>query len=205
MFLRLLWLHEGAGGLALVSGPVSMMARKGGLVHRRAGTVYGSAIMVTSVSALVLAVVTRNMLLLTIAVFSFFLVFSGWRAPSLRLGRVRWFDWASAITTLLFSLGLLILGPDAVTTWFFGLGGAGLAGRELWHLAGHGPAGDWVVRHVVGMGASYIATVSAFAVVTLTFLPPAVAFIGPTLLGLPLIIWVLSRLRPSGVRTSRSP
>ena len=47
---------------------------------------------------------------------------------------------------------------------------------------------------MIGMSAAYIATVSAFAVVTLTMLPRPVAFIGPTLIGTPLIAWMATRL-----------
>lgn len=96
----------------------------------------------------------------TIAVFSFFLVFTGWRAPHQkrlhdRQG-ARWFDWLVVSCTLLFSA--------------------------------------WLLRHLVGMSGAYIATVSAFAAVTLTFLPKPVSFIAPMLLGTPVIIWVATRL-----------
>ena len=53
---------------------------------------------------------------------------------------------------------------------------------------------DWLVRHMIGMSGAYIATVSAFAVVTLTALPRPVAFIGPTLIGTPLIALLATRL-----------
>ena len=92
MFYGLLWLHATAGGIALLGGPVAMLVRKGGPVHRRAGRVYAVAMVTTAVSAVLLAVLTRNRLLLTVGVFSFFLVFKGWRAPALRRGPARWFD-----------------------------------------------------------------------------------------------------------------
>ena len=70
---------------------------------------------------------------------------------------------------------------------FFGAGGSILALREMWQLTGRIQPGAWIVRHAIGMSAAYIATVSAFAVVTLTFLPKPVAFIAPTLIGTPMI------------------
>ena len=156
----------------------------------------------TAASALFLALATRNVLLLVIAVFGFFLVFTGWRA--LRLKRLhegghgaRWFDWLVATCTLAFSAALFVTGWDAgwdVTELFFGAGGSVLAVREMVQLTGRGVRpGDWLVRHMVGMSAAYITTVSAFAVVTLTFLPRPVAFIGPTLIGTPLISWLAIR------------
>jgi hypothetical protein len=73
--------------------------------------------------------------------------------------------------------------------------GVVLATRGMRHLTGCGVRpGDWPIRHMIGMAAAYIATVSAFAVVTLTFLPRPVAFIAPTLIGTPMIALVAARL-----------
>ena len=206
MFGMLLALHVGGGAVALAAGPVAMLARKGRLLHRSAGRTYAVAMMATAVSALGLAVATRNLLLLVIAVFSFFLVFTGWRAPRQRLLHLgegaRWFDWMVVGLTLAFSAGLLgggLLGSGLVgwggdaTPVFFGVGGGVLAVREMRQLAGRLQPGAWVVRHMIGMSGAYIATVSAFAVVSLT-LPRPVAFIAPTLIGSPIIGWVATRL-----------
>ena len=51
----------------------------------------------------------------------------------------------------------------------------------------------WYFDHMSGMIASYIAAVSAFAVVNLTFLPPLVRWLGPTAIGVPLLLlWIRS-------------
>ena len=82
-----------------------------------------------------------------------------------------------------------------VTELFFGVGGSVLALRRMRQLTGRGVRpGDWLVRHMVGMSAAYIATVSAFVVVTVTALPRPVAFIALTLIGTPLIAWMATRL-----------
>ena len=200
-FNLMLAVHVAGGTLALLAGPVAMAARKGRALHRMSGRAYAIAMAGTAASALVLAVATRDLLLLVIAVFSFFLVFNGWRALSQRRlheGQgARWFDWLVSGLTLAFSAGLLadgLAGDGDVTTLFFGAGGSFLAIRELRVLTGRISPGGWLVRHVTGMSAAYIATVSAFAVVTLTFLPRPVAFIAPTLIGTPMIAWVVTRL-----------
>ena len=203
MFAAVLALHVAGGTSALGAGPVAMLLRKGGRPHRLFGRTYAGAMTVTAFSALVLALATRNALLLMIAVFSQFLVFTGWRA--LRQRRLhegghgaRWFDWLAAGLTLAFSVGLFVAawsGDRNVTELFFGVGGSVLAVRVMRQLTGRGVRnGDWPVRHMIGMSAAYLATVSAFAVVTLTMLPHPVAFIGPTLIGTPLIAWAAARL-----------
>lgn len=211
IFGTVLGLHAIGGAIALLAGPVAMLARKGRRLHRFSGRVYALAMAVTAISALFLAIATRNLLLLVIAVFSFFLVFSGWRALSQKrlhegLG-ARWFDWLAAALTLSFSAGLLAAGVvkgGDVTALFFGAGGSILAVRQMRQLAGRVRPGEWLIRHVVGMSAAYIATVSAFAVVTLTFLPAPVTFIAPTLIGTPMIAWVVTRLTTS-LRRGNSP
>lgn len=201
LFETVLAMHIASGGIALAAGPAAMLARKGLARHRWTGRAYAIAMESTAVSALILACLTRSMLLLVIAVFSFFLVFSGWRA----LGQKRlhdgmavgWSDWLVAAVTLVFSAGLLVFGlarHGDVTALFFGVGGGVLALREMRAFTGRVPPGSWQVRHMIGMSGAYIATVSAFAVVTLTFLPRPVAFIGPTLIGTPIIVWAAVRL-----------
>ena len=212
-FAAVLALHMAGGAAALLAGPVAMLARKGRRLHRLSGRSYAAAMAITAAPALCLALATGNALLLVIAVFSFFLVFTGWRAlgqKRLHEGGhgARWFDWLVAVLTLAFSAGLFAVGWGAgrdVTALFFGIGGSVLALNEMRQLAGRGVRpGDWLVRHMVGMSAAYIATVSAFAVVTLTALPRPVAFIGPTLVGAPLTAWLATRLTVA-LRQGRTP
>ncbi len=203
VFDAVLALHVAGGAVALLAGPAAMLTRKGRRLHRLSGRCYAVAMLVTAASALWLALATRNVLLLVIAVFSFFLVFTGWRAlAQKRLHEsgqgAHWFDWLVSALTLGFSVGLFVTGWIAgrdVTELFFGSGGSILALREMLQLTGRGVRpGDWLVRHMIGMSGAYIATVSAFAVVTLTVLPRPVAFIAPTLIGTPLIAWLATRL-----------
>ncbi len=199
-FMAMLAVHVTGGTVALLAGPVAMLAPKGRTLHRSAGLAYALAMGCTALSALCLALATANRLLLVIAVFSFFLVFNGWRALGQkrlhqRLG-ARWFDWLLSALTLLFSAALLLAGlrEGDVVALFFGAGGSALAAREMRLLSGRIAPGGWLLRHLVDMGGAYIATVTAFAVVTLTFLPPPVAFIVPTLVGTPIIARVAARV-----------
>ena len=50
----LLPIHVAAGGLALVLGAVALVARKGGVIHRRSGLLFVCAMLVMGVSASVL-------------------------------------------------------------------------------------------------------------------------------------------------------
>ena len=76
----ILYAHIAAGFIALTVGPFAMFSVKGGTLHRRAGTVYVWAMVAVVISAVVLAIYRPNPFLLGIAVLSFYLTFSGYRA-----------------------------------------------------------------------------------------------------------------------------
>jgi len=71
--------HIGAGALALVSGTVAAFARKGGRLHRAAGTVFFAAMLVMAAFAAWLAVAMPNQLVnVFIATFTLYLVTTAW-------------------------------------------------------------------------------------------------------------------------------
>jgi uncharacterized membrane protein len=200
-FSILLWFHILGGSIALLTGPVPMLARKGGALHRKAGRVFWIAIACGSVSAAILAIIIRDRLLLTIAVLTAFLIFSGLRALRFRRGdRPDWKDQGSCAALAGFGIWLLWTSarPTDVTGIFFGLGSLALVARKFILLHSRRP--DWLLAHIAGMGGAYVATVTAFVVVNLSFLPEPVIFITPTLIGTSLITWASIRYaaRPGG-------
>ena len=206
-FQILLALHVLGSGVGLLAGPVPMLARKGGSLHRKAGQVFSAAMGCSAVSAFALALIVRNKLLLTIAVLTAFLILSGLRSARFRRGaRPGWADDASCLALASFGLWLLwsSLSPTDVTGLFFGAGSIVLAGRQ-WQLQ-HASRPDWLLAHIAGMGGAYVATVTAFLVVNLGFLPKPVAFIVPTTIGTVLITWASIRhaARPRHEQAVRS-
>lgn len=72
-----------------------------------------------------------------------------------------------------------------------------LAGFDLAGL--HRPPANskfrWLYRHIGRMGGAYIAIITAFLVINLTFLPDMVAWLGPTFIGSPLITFYIRRYK----------
>ncbi len=80
-------LHIGGGVLALVAGTVAVFARKGGRLHRRAGTLFFVSMLVMAAFAAYLAVVRPGQLVnLFIAAFTTYLVTTAWFAARHRDG-----------------------------------------------------------------------------------------------------------------------
>ena len=193
--------HISAGAVALFAGLIPMLGRKGGVWHRRAGRVYVGAMIVVAITALVLTALlplTGGRLFLTgIAVFSFYLSFSGWRAAARRTYSLAPLDRALVVFTLLVGLAMLGAGVywQAILFGFFGalmLTFAGFDARALLRPAApEGRPIPWIFRHIPRMGGSYIATFTAFLVVNLgRWLPdtaPAwcntIGWIAPSIIG----------------------
>jgi uncharacterized membrane protein len=83
-FHALLMFHIGAGAITLISGPVPMLTRKGGRVHRRVGMVYAWSMTIAAFSALALALVLGSARFIGLAALTLFLIFVGVRAIQFR-------------------------------------------------------------------------------------------------------------------------
>lgn len=197
--------HILAGTIALFVAPVPMLTAKGGATHRRWGKVYFWAMAAVALTAVVLAVWRPVVFLALLAVFSFYNAFSGYRALFRKRPRdgqgATPLDWAAALATFAASgamavLGVLRPGPAwervGVVPVVFGVFGMVLAGLDLSKFAW--PRADrrqWWFDHMGGMLGSYVATVTAFSVVNFTFLPTAVRWLWPIVVGTPLIaLWI---------------
>ena len=200
-----LWAHIAAGVLALSAGLVAIATEKGGRRHVRAGRIYVGSMAVVVTTALPLAAVDADYFLFSIAVFSGYLVFTGWRVLARKRpepGVASPVDWAANLTMVGFGLAMVGLGGAnlldgdglGVALVVFGAIGLALAGGQVWSI--YSPPEDpreWFSRHIVFMGAGYIATVTAAVTVNLVMLPPVLRWVGPTLVGTPLIAVAVAR------------
>jgi hypothetical protein len=80
-------LHIGGGAIGLASGTVAALAPKGGVLHRRAGTIFVVSMLVMSVLAIYLAVAEPDQLTnVFIGAFAIYLVATGWASVHRRAG-----------------------------------------------------------------------------------------------------------------------
>lgn len=200
IFRAVLIIHILFGGVALFVAPAAMLTRKGGLWHRRWGKMFFWSITGVGVTAVLLSLIRSGLFFLLVAVFSFYLAFTGYRVlyrktPQQRPGKV---DWAAAAAMLLGSLALIVYGVYLMLTSSFGIVAIvfGVIGflfgmsdiRDFLHPSSEKMA--WWYSHMTRMLAAYIATVTAFSVVNFKFLPPVPRWLWATVAGtVGIVIW----------------
>ncbi len=192
--------HIASGTTALLAGPVAMTSRKGGQLHRISGRVYAFAMLGVFITAIAIGLYKSLAFLLIIALFSGFLVASGYRAiyqKNLRRDGAQPLDWAlcafggaSAVLLLFWGVREFAwMGHSfGVVSLVFGILLSASVFREVRKLV-HPPQDPrhWILAHIFGMGGGYIATATAFLVVNNHTLPPIAAWLLPTAIGIPLI------------------
>jgi uncharacterized membrane protein len=197
--------HIACGFAAFFVAPAVLAMVKGGKQHRRWGKIYFWLMAVVAATALVLSLYRPVVFLALVAVFSFYMAFSGYRV----LFRKRPeqgenagpMDWIGAALMLGTGVLLILLGaiqPTALWTRLslvaiaFGITGIFFGVRDMVSfLRRPTDKNFWWYNHMGGMIGSYIAAVSAFSVVNLRFLPTVVRWLWPLAIGVPVIlIWI---------------
>ena len=194
----LLTLHIGAGSVALVTAVIAVFTPKGQKWHVRAGRVYAIGMTLVFLTAIPLALLGASIFLLLIAFFSFYLVFAGWRFARNRRGIPHAVDWASTAMMLTTGLGMgvyagvLFSSGDSqwVTMSLFAAIAVALGVADgLYHRLRRATGGRRISRHLTNMLAGTIATVTAVLVVNVETNPPWIAWILPTVVITPFIVW----------------
>ena len=204
MWMRVfLGVHIAAGASAFLLAPLALATAKGGKQHKRWGMVYLWAMGVVAGTALPMALYRPVLFLALVAVFSFYLAFSGYRVLRLkdlpRGGSARPIDWVAGVFTFGASACLAGFGvwrPGwvqhmGIVAVVFGLIGMNAARVQLTSFV-RKPKEKmfWWYTHLGNFIGSYIAAWSAFSVVTLGPLLKNNAWyvwLWPTIVGAPAI------------------
>jgi uncharacterized membrane protein len=110
-------LHIGGGSVGLVSGTVAVIARKGGRVHRKAGTVFVLSMVVMAVFGCYLGFVMPDQRVnVFISVFALYLILTAWLAIRRADGRI---GPAEKIALL---VGVCLCAPFAILSWQLAFG-----------------------------------------------------------------------------------
>ena len=186
-----------------------MVTAKGGRWHVLAGRVYAVGMTVVFLTAVPLAFLGGSTFLFLIALFSFYLVFAGWRFARNRQRRAHPVDWVAVAAIGITGLAMwgyaVVIALAGSSQWvtmlvFGGIAIAlGLADARFHQTQ---PGGQRrVSRHLTNMMAGTIATITAVTVVNVDMEPVWLPWILPTVVITPLIVWwnvrILRRARSS--------
>lgn len=201
-----LFIHIATGSVALLTGIIPMVVQKGGKLHNRAGLFYVRAMIIMAASAMLLCLIQPftlfRLFLVGIAVFSFYLSFTGWRAvrqkrKNHQLSLIdRLLPYGAMLTGLsMVGFGLWLISQASsfmsILFTFFGALTAFFGFQDWRRMGGTNEKMAWLFLHFTRMGGSYISAFTAFVVVNNGRMLPAgtpdwvylAGWIAPTFVG----------------------
>ena len=200
--VKLIYMHAGFGGIALLAGSIAMIAKKGKTWHRASGRIFFYGMLLSGLLALVIAVLPKheNAFLFSIGLFSVYLLLAGYRGLQFTNQSVSlYWDKLLSITVIVVGAAMVfgpILVADGINVVLlvFGTGSIVFGWRDLHMFANPESLKKRGLKiHVGKMTGAYIASVSAFLVVN-RFFHPMVNWFLPTILGSAFIAYWMVRL-----------
>ncbi len=201
IFNIFLWLHIISAGISLIAGAIAAITVKGSKIHKRAGRFFVPGMVVATTSAIVLSRLHPNSMLLGIGVFSLYLTLSGWvwvrhghQSTKIKQSKI--------LGALAFGSGLFLVGI-ALANWpnlnivalVFGL-------LQLFFgivdLRGKSDISKNIPRHAARIGGAYIATLTAFLVVNVNFIPFYIVWFLPSVIGTVLLVRRINKWNSTG-------
>jgi hypothetical protein len=198
-------IHASAGGFALLSGLIAIFTKKGRKAHIRSGQIYFWSMFTVIITGLIVGWYRNNLFLQAIAIFSFYMAFTGKRVlRNKKEITPKAIDWFVNILGISVALSMVFFGIMVLLK----VGFAGIAPMLLVFglLLLAMTVGDlrkmitkkfvknaWLFDHISRMSGSFIATSTAFLLVNVSFDPAWVMWLLPTAIGTPLIFKVTSK------------
>lgn len=201
MYSPILTLHIIAGFLALGSSFVAVYTKlvtDRHQLHLYSGRVFCWAMTVVFVTSVTLTILKPNLFLFVIAIFSYYLTFHGWRLALNRKGEATLWDKTGA--WLMIATSAVMIGTGS---WFlmqgsgfapvlivFGAIGGITAIQNLREFAAGPIKGKQRISgHLGAMLGATIAAITAFVVTNIQTNPAWIAWIAPTIVITPLIVY----------------
>ena len=198
----MVWVHIAFGSLALGGMVLAWVAKKGGKWHRLGGKAYVASMAFALVVASFVSVVTQNVFLGLIGLFSAYLIYTGWRVAGVRNGTRSATDNAAAVSMMIvavlmaaYGVWMLITGASlGVALIVFGFLG-GIPALTDWRGKQWPKGKERIVLHLNRMGAGSIATLTAVFVVNVQTSPAFIAWLLPSVVVSPLIAYYTRQQR----------
>lgn len=203
-----LFIHILAGAITLIAGPVAIWGRNNTRLHRTAGKLFFGAMVIVVITAIAGFLQHPHSLfyqfLLGISMLVGFHIAWGVRAIYIMKGRVRHGRFEAGLVGLLLSTGVLMVGlgvwhyfqgtplPMVILLCVFGAITFPhvIRCRRILRASDIDPRW-WLLLHVNSMFGAFIASTTAFAVNAMAIAPWYIQWFGPTLIFVPIQIYIL--------------
>jgi hypothetical protein len=176
----------------------AIATKKGSQEHRKYGRYFFYGMTGVFLTAIPMAVIKSNLFLFLIAVFSYYLAYSGLRYARRRELKPSKLDWLVCLIMVMASISMIMTGLllydirtfQGQVLIVFGLLGASFSLNDFrLFTKGSLPYPIRISRHLAAMLGGTIAAYTAFLVTNVPFNPPIVLWLGPTVLITPLIVY----------------
>ena len=194
----LLVIHIFAGVIALLSAALALSTEKGKKFHVLSGKSYFWAMVLIFLTAIPMSILNSNVFLFLVAIFSFYLAFSGMRFARNRKGIPTRLDLIAVNFMFLSGAGMWILAiiffinnnSQFITLIVFGFLALFLGYGDFQTFKNQTAIGkERIAKHLTNMMGGTIAVVTAVLVVNPPSNPEWVWWILPTVLITPIIFW----------------
>lgn len=199
----LLPIHILAGTIALLCAALAVSSEKGKRLHVLSGRTYFWGMATIFLTAIPMSIISNNIFLFLIAIFSFYLAFAGMRFARNRKGVATTLDWIAVSLMILSGLGMWILAAiyfsntntQYIVLLIFGFLAIALGYADFKSHKNKSAIGkERISRHLTNMMGGTIAVVTAVLVVNPPFEPEWVWWVLPTVMITPLIFWWNSKI-----------
>ena len=199
----LLPIHILAGTIALLCAALAVSSEKGKRLHVLSGRTYFWCMATIFLTAIPMSIISNNIFLFLIAIFSFYLAFAGMRFARNRKGVATTLDWIAVSLMILSGLGMWILAAiyfsntntQYIVLLVFGFLAIALGYADFKSHKNKSAIGkERISRHLTNMMGGTIAVVTAVLVVNPPFEPEWVWWVLPTVMITPLIFWWNSKI-----------
>ena len=191
-------IHILAGVIALICAALAVSSAKGKKLHVLSGRTYFWCMVVIFLTAIPMSIITSNIFLFLIAIFAFYLAFSGMRFARNRKGLVTTTDWIAVSLMILSGIGMWLIAlllyfdddSNFIVLLVFGFLAIALGYADFKSHKNKTAIGkERLSRHLTNMMGGTIAVITAVLVVNVDLEPAWIWWVLPTVLITPVIFW----------------
>lgn len=198
IFNLLLLIHILSGSTSMACSLAAITTQKGSAQHKRYGRYFFYGMTGVFITAIPMSLIKKNLFLFLIALFSYYLVYSGKRYARRRDNIIPISDWIVCFSMIIASLIMVALGiwnfsvndSQSIVLIVFGLLGMSfsLNDARLYYKKSISNS-IRITRHLGAMLGGTIAAYTAFLVTNINISQPIFLWLGPTIVGTPIIIY----------------